>query len=59
MRGKEQFIAAGGESFTFIPCMNTNMKWVETFAGYCNSAESKYPHMWSEPEEIGKKLELI
>jgi ferrochelatase len=54
MRGKEQFIAAGGESFTFIPCMNTNTKWVEIFAGYCNDAESTYQHLWSEPQNIGK-----
>ncbi len=34
--GKESFIAAGGESYTFIPCMNTNPTWVDaigTIAG--------------------------
>ena len=59
MRGKETFIAAGGESFTFIPCMNTNLKWVETFAGYFNRAESSYQNLWCEPREIGKKIELV
>ena len=28
--GKEIFLHAGGDSFTLIPCMNTNEKWVET-----------------------------
>jgi ferrochelatase len=59
IRGKESFLAAGGESFTFIPCMNTNMKWVETFAGYCNGAESTHQHLWSEPQNIGKTLEFV
>lgn len=28
--GKEIFLEAGGESFTLIPCMNTNPKWVSS-----------------------------
>ncbi|MGC4021448.1 MAG: ferrochelatase [Cyclobacteriaceae bacterium] len=56
MRGKESFLAAGGESFTFIPCLNSNLKWVETFAGYCNDAESASQHLWSTPENIGKNV---
>jgi ferrochelatase len=39
-RGKESFLKAGGESFTMIPCLNTNplwvdvlAKWVEEYAG--------------------------
>lgn len=56
IRGKESFLAAGGESFTFIPCMNTNAKWVETFANYCNGAESTHNYLWSEPENIGKSI---
>ncbi len=27
-RGKESFMQAGGESYTMIPCMNTNVEWV-------------------------------
>ncbi|HCW08651.1 MAG TPA: ferrochelatase [Cytophagales bacterium] len=54
MRGKETFIAAGGESFTMIPCLNTNLKWVETFAGYFNKSESTYQNLWCDPEEVGK-----
>ncbi|HTH57709.1 MAG TPA: ferrochelatase [Cyclobacteriaceae bacterium] len=54
IRGKESFLAAGGESFTFIPCMNTNIKWVETFAAYFNNGESSYRHLWCEPKNIGK-----
>jgi ferrochelatase len=29
MRGKETFMHAGGETYTMIPCMNTQEKWVE------------------------------
>jgi ferrochelatase len=30
IRAKESFLEAGGESFEFIPCMNTQPLWVET-----------------------------
>jgi len=33
-RGKEIFIAAGGESYTMIPCMNTHPAWVSTIANW-------------------------
>lgn len=46
LRGKEIFIEAGGESFTLIPCMNTDIRWVETFASYCNHAQDRYAHLW-------------
>ncbi|MFT3703754.1 MAG: ferrochelatase [Agriterribacter sp.] len=32
MRGKETFMQAGGESYTFIPCLNTNPLWTQTLA---------------------------
>jgi len=31
-RGKESFLKAGGESFTMIPCLNTNPLWVDVLA---------------------------
>lgn len=37
IRGRERFMAAGGESFTLIPCLNTNTNWVNTLAGWCRS----------------------
>jgi ferrochelatase len=33
MRGKESFLAAGGETYTMIPCLNTDPLWVEALAG--------------------------
>jgi len=30
IRGKESFLEAGGETFTMIPCLNTNALWVQT-----------------------------
>jgi protoporphyrin/coproporphyrin ferrochelatase len=32
IREKENFLKAGGESYTFIPCMNTQPAWVQTVA---------------------------
>jgi ferrochelatase len=29
MRGRETFIEAGGESFTFIPCLNEHPRWLD------------------------------
>lgn len=34
MRGKEAFMEAGGESFTFIPSLNIHPLWVETLASW-------------------------
>ena len=34
MRGKETFMAAGGEAYTMIPCLNTEPLWVEALAGW-------------------------
>jgi ferrochelatase len=34
MRGKETFIAAGGEAYTMIPCLNTDPLWVKALAGW-------------------------
>lgn len=33
-RGKEDFLHAGGESFTMIPCLNTHPLWVKAIAGW-------------------------
>ncbi|MFT3902817.1 MAG: ferrochelatase [Niabella sp.] len=30
MRGKEDFMHHGGESYTYIPCLNANALWVDT-----------------------------
>jgi ferrochelatase len=32
--GKEIFLHAGGESFTLIPCLNTNPLWIKAVVGY-------------------------
>ena len=32
IREKENFLNAGGTSFTFIPCMNTDPAWVKALA---------------------------
>ena len=36
IRGKESFLAAGGEEYTMIPCLNVDSRWVETLAGWVN-----------------------
>ncbi|MBC6491579.1 ferrochelatase [Flavihumibacter stibioxidans] len=34
--GKEEFLHAGGETFTMIPCLNVHPMWVKTLVGYVN-----------------------
>ncbi len=36
MRGREIFMNAGGESFTMIPCLNTEPIWVQAIAKLCS-----------------------
>lgn len=36
--GKEEFIHAGGESFTMIPCLNVHPKWVEAIVDMVEEA---------------------
>jgi ferrochelatase len=41
-RGKESFLKAGGETYTMIPCLNTNPLWVNVLSGWVNEfAEGK------------------
>ena len=35
MAGREKFLAAGGESFTLIPCLNADPAWIEVLARWC------------------------
>lgn len=40
IQGREIFMAAGGESFTLIPCMNEHPEWVEVVAGWCEQSDN-------------------
>ena len=40
MRGKEIFLNAGGESYTMIPCLNTNPLWVNVIRSYVTEFSS-------------------
>jgi ferrochelatase len=35
---RDEFLAAGGESFEMIPCMNDHVKWIDTLEYYCRQA---------------------
>lgn len=48
IRGREDFLAAGGESLTQIPCMNTHEKWVETLADWVHEGERFLPPIQGE-----------
>ena len=37
-RGREQFIAAGGEELQLVPCMNTHDSWVQALVTLCRRA---------------------
>jgi len=39
-RGKESFMEAGGESYTMIPCLNTNPLWVKALAKWVGEFET-------------------
>jgi len=45
-RGKEQFIKAGGETFTRSACLNTSPLWINTFADYCEGYQTTYKDLW-------------
>ncbi|ANI88012.1 ferrochelatase [Arachidicoccus ginsenosidimutans] len=39
MRGREDFLASGGESYEYIPCMNTNELWVNALVELINEIQ--------------------
>ena len=41
IRGREEFMKAGGESYTMIPCLNVNPLWVKAVAKYVTSDNNK------------------
>ncbi len=47
VRGKESFIANGGEKLVNAPCMNTGETWVNTFIAYCTEHEGRYAPLWN------------
>lgn len=36
MRGRETFLAAGGEEFTYVPCLNDDPAWIAALAALCS-----------------------
>ena len=39
--GKEEFMHAGGENFTMIPCLNVHPKWVEAIVNLVNESKGQ------------------
>ncbi|MBV9439898.1 MAG: ferrochelatase [Candidatus Eremiobacteraeota bacterium] len=37
MRGRETFLGAGGESFTYLPCLNDDPRWIAALAALCRA----------------------
>ena len=35
LRGRESFLAAGGESFAYVPCLNDDPAWIDALAALC------------------------
>jgi protoporphyrin/coproporphyrin ferrochelatase len=35
LRGRDAFLAAGGERFTYIPCLNDDAAWIEALGALC------------------------
>jgi ferrochelatase len=40
IREKENFLKAGGETFTFIPCMNTQPAWIKAIMQLINTVKT-------------------
>ncbi len=40
VEGKESFMHAGGEAYTFIPCLNINPLWIQALASYVQDVAS-------------------
>jgi ferrochelatase len=38
MRGRESFLAAGGEQFTYVRCLNDDPAWIAALAALCRKA---------------------
>ncbi len=38
MRGRASFLAAGGEAFTYVPCLNDDAAWIAALAALCRKA---------------------
>ncbi len=52
MEGKEEFIEAGGEEFTHIPCLNTQPLWIEAMAKYVHEFAEGSTEMVLQPGNI-------
>ena len=37
LTGRERFLAAGGERFTLVPCLNADPGWVDALAKWCSA----------------------
>jgi ferrochelatase len=37
IRGRESFVAAGGEELRLIPCLNDHPRWIETLSTWCRN----------------------
>ncbi len=37
IRGRETFLAAGGASFTYLPCLNDDPRWIDALAALCDA----------------------
>jgi ferrochelatase len=35
LRGRETFLAAGGETLAYVPCLNDDPAWIDALAGLC------------------------
>ena len=52
MRGKETFMEAGGESYTFIPCINTSPLWTKTLSAWINEYREGNKRMLLEEAHV-------
>jgi protoporphyrin/coproporphyrin ferrochelatase len=52
VEGRETFMHAGGERFTYIPCMNDHAAWIAALEQICNQT-------WDAPKPFLETNSLI
>lgn len=59
VEGKKEFLHSGGESYTYIPCLNTDKLWVDTVAELVREVDNDQWTMDNEVESRKRRVESL
>jgi ferrochelatase len=57
MEAKEDFLAAGGSAFHYIPCLNENPQWIEAMAAVVEQHLGGWPTASLPSEQEARKAD--